>query len=72
MTRSPLNCALCGLGIWNEPPIVWSPSPDTEPFCGEDCYATARAVDHSVPPAVDRAIRRDHSLCGYEPCSDCR
>lgn len=36
-----------------------------------DC-ALARAVDHSVPPPVDRAIRRDHSLCGAEPCSDCR
>ena len=32
----------------------------------------ARAVDRSIPPAIDRAIRRDHSLCGTEPCSDCR
>jgi hypothetical protein len=23
-------------------------------------------------PAIDRAIRRDHSLCGTHPCSDCR
>lgn len=30
------------------------------------------AVDHAVPPAVDRAVRRGHSLCGAEPCSDCR
>lgn len=34
--------------------------------------ALIRAVDHSVRPAVDRAIERDHSLCGAEPCSDCR
>jgi hypothetical protein len=34
--------------------------------------AMAKAVDHSIPPAIDRAIRRDHSLCGKYPCSDCR
>lgn len=34
--------------------------------------ALANAVDHSVRPAIDRAIERDHSLCGAEPCSDCR
>ncbi len=31
-----------------------------------------QAVDHSVPAASTRAIRRDHSICGAEPCSDCR
>jgi hypothetical protein len=31
-----------------------------------------RAVDSALPPAVDRAVRRDHSLCGVAPCSDCR
>ncbi|GGT43523.1 hypothetical protein [Streptomyces purpureus] len=31
-----------------------------------------RAVDNALPAAVDRAVRRDHSLCGAEPCSDCR
>jgi len=31
-----------------------------------------KAVDHSVRPAIDRALERDHSLCGAEPCSDCR
>lgn len=72
MPRLPLACALCGLAIRNEPPTVWSPEPDREPFCGEGCYATARAVDRSVPPAVDRAVRRDHSLCSAEPCSHCR
>ena len=48
---------------------------------GQDCVIAAfderlpelaRAVDHSIPPAVDRAVRRDHSLCGTHPCSDCR
>ncbi|WP_328313125.1 hypothetical protein OG432_24600 [Streptomyces sp. NBC_00442] len=34
--------------------------------------AMARAVDHAIPPGIDRAIRRDHSLCGVDPCSDCR
>jgi hypothetical protein len=32
----------------------------------------AHAVDHAIPPAIDRALDRDHSLCGAEPCSDCR
>lgn len=32
----------------------------------------AKAVDHAIPAPIDRAIRRDHSLCGAEPCSDCR
>lgn len=32
----------------------------------------AREVDNSVRPAIDRALERDHSLCGAEPCSDCR
>jgi hypothetical protein len=70
--RPPLNCALCDLAIWNEPPTVWSPPPNREPYCDEGCYATARAIDHAIPPAVDRAVRRDHSLCGAEPCSHCR
>ncbi|MFJ9633739.1 hypothetical protein ACIRU8_39205 [Streptomyces sp. NPDC101175] len=34
--------------------------------------ALAAAVNHSIPPAIDRAMRRDHSLCGTHPCSDCR
>lgn len=32
----------------------------------------ARAVDKALPAPIDRAVRRDHSLCGIEPCSDCR
>lgn len=32
----------------------------------------ARAIDNALPAPIDRAIRRDHSLCGVEPCSDCR
>jgi len=72
MTRKPLECSLCDLSIWNEPPTIWSPAPDRRPFCGDGCYATARAVEHSIEPAIDRAIRRDHSLCGPYPCSDCR
>lgn len=36
-----------------------------------DC-TLARSVNHAIPPAVDRATRRDHSLCGVEPCADCR
>lgn len=37
-----------------------------------DLLRVGHAVDHAVPPAVDRAVRRDHSLCGVSPCSDCR
>jgi hypothetical protein len=72
MAKPPLNCTLCGVSIWNEPPTVWSPEPDREPFCGDICHAIARAVTHSIPPAIDRAVRRDHSLCGQYPCSDCQ
>ena len=32
----------------------------------------AKAVDNALPAPVDRAVRRDHSLCGVTPCSDCR
>lgn len=32
----------------------------------------ASAVDHAIPAPIDRAVGRDHSLCGAEPCSDCR
>ncbi|NEB42312.1 hypothetical protein [Streptomyces sp. SID14515] len=70
--RPPLNCALCAVPIWGDPPTVWSDEPDREPFCGDDCLATATAVARSVPPAVDRGVRRDHSLCGASPCSHCR
>lgn len=31
-----------------------------------------KAVDNALPAPVDRAVRRDHSLCGVSPCSDCR
>lgn len=30
------------------------------------------AVDTSIAPAIDRAIWRDHSICGTHPCSECR
>ncbi|MGW3821845.1 hypothetical protein ACWEAF_05925 [Streptomyces sp. NPDC005071] len=70
--RKPLNCSLCGLAIWNWTPTVWSSSEPREPFCGPDCLATATAITHSIPPAIDRATRRDHSLCGEYACSDCR
>ncbi|MFF5642918.1 hypothetical protein [[Kitasatospora] papulosa] len=70
--RPPLNCALCGLAIWSDPPTIWNDAPNREPFCGDDCLATATAVTHSIPPAADRAVRRDHSLCGQYPCSHCR
>jgi hypothetical protein len=32
----------------------------------------AKAIDSALPPPLDRAVRRDHSLCGVSPCSDCR
>jgi len=41
-------------------------------YFDERLPALAKAIDHSVPPAIDRAVRRDHSLCGTKPCSDCR
>ncbi|MFB6675569.1 hypothetical protein ACFCWG_24725 [Streptomyces sp. NPDC056390] len=34
--------------------------------------ALAKAVDNALPAPIDRAIRRDHSLCSVSPCSDCR
>ncbi|MGQ4343538.1 hypothetical protein [Streptomyces sp. SAS_275] len=34
--------------------------------------AFRKTVDGAIPPAIDRAVRRDHSLCGAEPCSECR
>ena len=37
-----------------------------------DLLHVGHAVDHALPPPVDRAVRRDHSLCGISPCSDCR
>lgn len=52
------------------------PMRDGQPICPrcepERLTGLATAVDHAVPPAIDRAVRRDHSLCGAEPCSDCR
>lgn len=32
----------------------------------------AKTIDNALPAPVDRAVRRDHSLCGVSPCSDCR
>ena len=72
MASPPLTCATCGLSIYNAPPTVWSDGPNREPYCDETCMRLAAAVDHSVRPAIDRSIERDHSLCGAEPCSDCR
>jgi hypothetical protein len=48
---------------------------------GEGCTIAAfderlpewtRALDKAIPAPIDRAIRRDHSLCSVKPCSDCR
>lgn len=41
-------------------------------YFDERLPALARAVDSALPAPVDRAVRRDHSLCGTEPCSNCR
>lgn len=66
------ECTLCGMPLTGGT-AVWPPAggPDRDPFCGQDCVALARAVEHSIPPRVDRAVKRDHSLCGVDPCSDC-
>ena len=32
----------------------------------------AKAINNALPAPIDRAVRRDHSLCGVDPCSDCR
>lgn len=32
----------------------------------------AKAIDNALPSPIDQAVRRDHSLCGVRPCSDCR
>ncbi|MGV2914677.1 hypothetical protein [Streptomyces alfalfae] len=32
----------------------------------------SKLIDSALPAPVDRAVRRDHSLCGVRPCSDCR
>lgn len=32
----------------------------------------AKRIDSALPAPIDRAVRRDHSLCGTAPCSDCR
>jgi len=68
-------CRLCGRSLSNDPtaPNVAEWTLDTrDPYCADDCIRTVYAVDHSVRPAIDRAIERDHSICGAEPCSDCR
>lgn len=31
-----------------------------------------KRINSALPAPVDRAVRRDHSLCGVSPCSDCR
>lgn len=41
-------------------------------YFDERLPALAKAVDNALPAPVDRAVRRDHSLCGTDPCSDCR
>jgi hypothetical protein len=32
----------------------------------------AKSIDTALPAPIDRAVRRDHSLCGVKPCTDCR
>ncbi|MFF1544118.1 hypothetical protein [Streptomyces sp. NPDC058291] len=41
-------------------------------YFDERLPALARSVDHALPAPIDRAVRRDHSLCGVTPCPDCR
>jgi hypothetical protein len=41
-------------------------------YFDERLPALATAIDNALPAPVDRAVRRDHSLCGVSPCSDCR
>lgn len=37
-----------------------------------DLVRVGHAIDHALPAPIDRSVRRDHSLCGVQPCSDCR
>ena len=67
--ETPVICTMCGIGCTNWLPTAWD---DDKPYCGAECLKLARAVAHSIPSATDRAIERDHSLCGVDPCSDCR
>lgn len=67
MTRNPpIECTTCGLPLWD---ATWYRS---DPYCEQRCIELAEAIDHSLPLPIDRALNRDHSLCGVEPCSDCR
>lgn len=45
MTRKnpPLECALCGMPMWNDENARWSPEPRREPFCSDECLVLANA-----------------------------
>lgn len=45
MTRKtrPLECTLCGMPMWNNENACWSPEPDREPFCSDECMTLANA-----------------------------
>lgn len=71
-------CERCGQ--YDVTPAAAIRDGDTGIVCGYRC-PNCRAAwtcswgifpGHSIPPAIDRAVRRDHSLCGVTPCSDCR
>lgn len=67
-----MECTMCGMPLARIPDAtVWSPGPNRDPYCSEECLGLATSVAHAVPSRVDRAIARDHSLCGVDPCSDC-
>jgi hypothetical protein len=52
------SCAACGA-----PPV------DDDRVTAEQLE---RIVGRVLPLPLDRALDHDHSLCGVEPCSDCR
>ena len=57
--------------------------PSERPFCVA-CMAQANAeadaqeaaalrqIERGLGTPLDRAVRRDHSLCNLSPCTDCR
>lgn len=63
-----MECEFCGMPLTGASDPVWY---RRAPFCNDDCVTLHRTYLALKGAARDAGRRRNHSLCGVVPCSDC-
>lgn len=54
--RPPLECALCGIRMWNDENAHWVHGRDPKPYCSQECLTLANAeYEWDAKPRLGRS-----------------